>query len=154
MRKKSDSEISRVGSTDSGYFDGKLIDSQTETGALTTIGFVLQNFQGNDAIKVSYANFSVSTSAMPEPTGVVLLGHGVGGVAGLGWRRRPRACFGKGGAGPDCWFGMSSPVAAVAWRRPLRRDGPSKPRLGGGIARIFFRQWEVEPSCKSITSKS
>ncbi len=84
-------EIARVGSTVSGYFDGNLIDSETETGALTSIGFVLQNFSGNDAIQATYTNFSVSAAAVPEPTGLVLLGLGMVGVAGLGWQRWLRA---------------------------------------------------------------
>lgn len=85
--------ISRTGSTLSGYFDGMLMFSETNSMPLTGITFVLQNNVGNDPISITFGNFSLSTtSAVPEPSPIARVFVGMAGLAGahLGRRRVTR----------------------------------------------------------------
>ena len=71
--------VTRVGSTVSGYFNGSLLYSMTETNPMDYLDFVLQNNSGNDPISVSFTDFSLSAQGVvPEPTSIVSLCIGVG----------------------------------------------------------------------------
>lgn len=83
--------ISRTGSTVSGYFDGTLIYSDTETSALNSIGFVLQNYSGSDPIQATYTDFSVAApSIVPEPASITVTTIGMVLMGGLAAVRRSR----------------------------------------------------------------
>ena len=67
--------ISRTGSTVTGYFDGTMIHSQTDTAALSYIDFRLES-QPNastDSSSVTFDNFSLTAASVPEPASTSLL---------------------------------------------------------------------------------
>ncbi len=83
--------ISRSGSTLTGYFNGKLMYSETETSALTGITFSLQNqFSSNDYPSVAFDNSSLTAASVPEPSTFALLGIGAASMFADAWRKRRR----------------------------------------------------------------
>ena len=80
--------ITRVGDTLSGYYDGSLIYSETNTAALNNVAFTLQNFNGSDPIAVTFGNFTMSYS-VPEPASIAMVTLGLAAV-GLTTRRSLR----------------------------------------------------------------
>jgi hypothetical protein len=66
--------ISRTGSTVTGSFDGTPIYSESDSSALTYVDFRLetQGSPNNDSPSVTFDNFSITASSVPEPAAMSL----------------------------------------------------------------------------------
>ena len=61
--------ISRVGGTLSGFYNGALMFSETDTADLDAIAFTLQNNEGsNDPTSVTFTDFSLTAASVPSST--------------------------------------------------------------------------------------
>ncbi|MDQ6913187.1 MAG: PEP-CTERM sorting domain-containing protein [Verrucomicrobiota bacterium] len=82
--------IARAGSTLTGYFNGTPIFSETNTSQLTQISFILQNQPSgaNDTPSVTFDNFSLTATSVPEPATYAIIGVGAATLAVMRFRRR------------------------------------------------------------------
>lgn len=87
--------ITRSGAIVSGYFDGSLLFSESNTSPLTAVNFVLQNYNGNDQGSVTFDNFSM-TASVPEPSSIALLATALPIAAVSAARSRAGRARGRG----------------------------------------------------------
>ena len=92
-------QISRTGSTLSGYYDGSLIFSETNASPLTALTFSLQNNGTNDPISAQFDNFAFSETPLstPEPGSIALLFAGGSILCVSRLRKRSRTSRKAGG---------------------------------------------------------